>query len=202
MVPSLNAVSIIHAAGQAFNSPPMNLVWSRGQSVNCYYTSVIWKIACQRILDSFALGIEYLGKLCGITNTLQKRRFTCVRSADNENPEPTNTVEVLLDLRRVQAKILFNTWRSDCDLCGMVLISPIYKKLRLHYAIDKLSYYLPFLVHGRADTNMPKHLGAILELLWICTTEDGLKGRWWSVQREGRSQGRHEAVPCIGASIT
>lgn len=47
-------------------------------------------------------------------------------------------------------------------------------------AVDKLSYYLPLFLHGRADANIPKHPGAILgiiELLWICMAEDDLKGR-------------------------
>ena len=115
MAPPLNAVSTVHAAGQAFNSPPMNPVQSQGQSAN-FYTSIIWSIAYQKVLDSFALGIEYLGELCGITNTLQHRRFACVRSADNEDPEPTYTIEVLLDLRRIHAEIPFNTWGDDRDL--------------------------------------------------------------------------------------
>ena len=68
------------------------------------------------------MGIEYLGELRGITNTLQQRRFACVRSPDNEDPESANTVEVLLDLRRVQTEIRFNTWRDDCDLCRIYMM--------------------------------------------------------------------------------
>ena len=115
MVPSLNAVSMVHTTIQAFNLLPMNPVQSRGQSVNCH-TSAIWRIACQEVLDLLAIGIEYLGKLCSIANTLQYRRFTCIRSANNEDPETTNTVEVLLDLRRIQTEILFDTRRDDFDL--------------------------------------------------------------------------------------
>ena len=125
MEPSLNTVSTVHAAGQ-FNSPPRTPVQSQGQSVNCR-TSVIWGIAYQKMLDFFAIGIEYLGELCGITNTLQYRRFACVRSADNKDPEPTNTVEVLLNLSRIQTKILFNTWWDNCDwcrICMMRIFSP------------------------------------------------------------------------------
>ena len=116
MDPSLNTVSPVHAAGKAFDSPPRTPVQSQGQSVNCC-TSIIQGIACQKILDFFATGIEYLRELRGITNTLQYRRFACVWSANNEDPEPTNTVEVLLNLRRIQAEILFNTWRDGCDWC-------------------------------------------------------------------------------------
>ena len=76
-----------------------------------------------KILDSFAVGIEYLGELCGITNTLQQRRFSCVRSANNENPEPTNTVKVLLDLSRIQTEILFDTRRDDW-IYMMCIFSP------------------------------------------------------------------------------
>ena len=63
--------------------------------------------------------------------------------------------------------------RDGWGLCRIVLTNPIYKRLRLYYAVDKFGYCLPGLfLRGRVDTSTPKHPGTILriiESLWICT---------------------------------
>ena len=51
---------------------------------------------------------------------------------------------------------------------------PDLQKFCLYYTVDKLSYYLPLFLHGKANMDMPKHPGdivGIIELLWICTTD-------------------------------
>ena len=59
------------------------------------------------VLYLFALGIVNFRKLRSVANTLQERRFTCIRSADNEDPEMANAIEMLFDFFRIQTNCLF-----------------------------------------------------------------------------------------------
>ena len=52
------------------------------------------------MLRLFALGIVDFGELRSIANTLQKRRFTSVGSADDEDSE-MNIIEVLSNFHKI-----------------------------------------------------------------------------------------------------
>ena len=60
-----------------------------------------------KILDLFALGIVNLRGLRSVANTLQERRFTSIRPADDEDSETTNAIETLFDFFRIETNGLF-----------------------------------------------------------------------------------------------
>ena len=69
------------------------------------------------VLDLFALGIVNLRELRSVANTLQERRLTGVRSADDENSEMTNAIKVLFDCRRIQMNRLGHVFDTCRDFC-------------------------------------------------------------------------------------
>ena len=62
------------------------------------------------VLDLFALGIVNLRELRSVANALQECRLTSIRSADDENSESTNAIEMLFDRFRIQMNCLFEVF--------------------------------------------------------------------------------------------
>ena len=62
------------------------------------------------VLDLFALGIVNLRELRSVANALQECRLTSVRSADDENSESTNAIEMLFDRFRIKMNCLFEVF--------------------------------------------------------------------------------------------
>ena len=65
------------------------------------------------VLDLFALGIVNLRGLRSVANTLQERRFTSIGSADDEDSEMANAIELPFDFFGIQVNRLghvFDTW--------------------------------------------------------------------------------------------
>ena len=78
-----------------------------------------------KVLDFFALGIVNLRGLCSVANTLQERRFTRIRSADDEYSETTNAIKMPFDRYRIQMNLwghVFNTWGVVWHVCTIHLI--------------------------------------------------------------------------------
>jgi len=72
--------------------------------------------------------IENIRELRSIANTLQECRFTCIRSADDEDSEVTNAIEVFFDFGRIQMKPLFvGAWG---DVCHHVIIDTGLRSLK------------------------------------------------------------------------
>ena len=64
------------------------------------------------VANLFVLGIVNFRKLCSVTHALQKRCFSSVRSADDENSEAANAIEVLFEYFSVQMSPFFDVYTS------------------------------------------------------------------------------------------
>ena len=112
------------------------------------------------MLHLFALGIMDFGELRSIANTLQERRFTGVRSADDENSE-MNIFEVLSNFHRIQLDGPF--------FCDMTSVLVAHGQVLQHY------HYSPCLLNGRADKSLRIASWAILAetgLMWYCRKKE------------------------------
>ena len=117
--------------------------------------------------DLFALGIVNFRKPRSVANTLQERRFTSIRPADNKDSEMTNAIKIPFDCFRIQNNCLFEVVYHHVS------------DINHFQSSRKFSYYLLFLLNNGA-TILRKNPGTNLAVIMADCRRSVQKYRLWN----------------------